>query len=60
MPKTPNNNAFSSYCRNEVGLDVKEVADLAKVPRRTFYDWWATRREAVELIIDGIKYRQKK
>lgn len=50
--------AFSAYCRKHVGRDAKEVADLANVPRRTFYDWWRSRRTAVELIIEGIKYRQ--
>lgn len=52
--------AFSAYCRARVGLDAKEVAVIAQVPRRTFYDWWITRRTAVELIIDGIKHRNSK
>lgn len=51
--------AFSKYCRENVGLDATEVADLAKVPRRTFYDWWTTRRRAVELIVNGIKREQE-
>jgi len=59
MSKIAEKKAFSAYCRSEVGLDVKEVADLAGVPRRTFYDWWATRRAAVELMVDGIKFRNK-
>ncbi|MBO1273619.1 MULTISPECIES: hypothetical protein [Shewanella] len=57
MAEPADKEAFSAYCRAQVGLDAKEVADLAKVPRRTFYDWWATRRTAVELIVDGIKHR---
>jgi capsule polysaccharide export protein KpsE/RkpR len=59
MAESAEKEAFSAYCRAKVRLDAKEVADLAKVPRRTFYDWWETRRPAVELMIDGIKYRQK-
>lgn len=51
--------AFSKYCRENVGLDAKEVADLAKIPRRTFYDWWTTRRRAVELIVNGIRREQE-
>ncbi|PKQ52113.1 hypothetical protein CR151_17140 [Vibrio cholerae] len=59
MTQTTEKEAFSAYCRDSVGLDAKEVADLANVPRRTFYDWWRTRRTAVELIIEGIKHRQE-
>jgi predicted transcriptional regulator len=46
---------LSKYCKTNCGLDAKEVADLAQVPRRTFYDWWSGRRRAVELIVLGIK-----
>ncbi|AZG35398.1 MULTISPECIES: hypothetical protein [Shewanella] len=46
---------FSKYCKANCGLDATEVADLAQVPRRTFYDWWKTRRRAVELIVLGLK-----
>jgi predicted transcriptional regulator len=46
---------LSKYCKNNCGLDATEVADLAQVPRRTFYDWWSGRRRAVELIVKGIK-----
>lgn len=46
---------LSRYCKTNCGLDAKEVADRAKVPRRTFYDWWTGRRRAVELIVLGIK-----
>lgn len=59
MAESADKDAFSAYCRAKVGLDAQEVADIAKVPRRTFYDWWKTRRPAVELIVDGIKFRQK-
>lgn len=59
MNKDTNKEAFSAYCRQELGLDAKEVADIAQVPRRTFYDWWQTRRKAVELIIEGIKHRNQ-
>lgn len=50
---------LSIYCKENCGLNAKEVADLAEVPRRTFYDWWIYRRKAVELIIDGINSRRK-
>ncbi len=46
---------LSSYCKENCGLDAKETADKAEVPRRTFYDWWKNRRRAVELIVKGIK-----
>lgn len=46
---------LSKYCKDNCGLDAKEVADYAKVPRRTFYDWWKNRKRAVELIVNGIK-----
>lgn len=46
---------LSKYCKTNCGLDAKEVADLAQVPRRTFYDWWTGRRRAVELIVLGVK-----
>lgn len=45
---------LSEYCKKNCGLDAKEVADRAEVPRRTFYDWWGTRRRAVELIVKGL------
>lgn len=45
---------LSEYCRKTCGLDAKEVANLAQVSRRTFYDWWSGRRRVVELIIKGI------
>jgi predicted transcriptional regulator len=50
---------LSAYCKKECGLEAKEVADYAEVPRRTFYDWWNGRRRAVQLIVMGIKYDQK-
>ena len=50
---------LSRYCKDNCGLDAKEVADYAKVPRRTFYDWWKGRRRAVELIVLGIKHEQQ-
>lgn len=46
---------LSRYCKDNCGMDAKEVADYAQVPRRTFYDWWGTRKRAVKLIIKGIK-----
>lgn len=46
---------LSKYCKINCGLDAKQVADYAKVPRRTFYDWWSSRKKAVELIVRGIK-----
>lgn len=49
---------LSQYCKDNCGLDAKEVADLAQVPRRTFYDWWKSRRRAVELIVLGLKTEQ--
>jgi CRP-like cAMP-binding protein len=49
---------LSIYCKDNCGLDAKEVADYAGVPRRTFYDWWTGRRKVVELIIKGIKTEQ--
>lgn len=45
---------LSRYCKENCGLDAKEVADIAEVPRRTFYDWWKNRRRAVELIVKGV------
>ncbi|CAH0543293.1 hypothetical protein [Vibrio marisflavi] len=51
--------AFSAYCREQLGLDVKEVANIAEVPRRTFYDWWESRNKAVRLIVAGIKHAQQ-
>ncbi|WP_299496397.1 hypothetical protein [uncultured Shewanella sp.] len=59
-------NELSRFCKDNCGLDAKEVADYAQIPRRTFYDWWKNRRRAVELIVLGIKtekmsdYRSKK
>lgn len=50
---------LSLYCREQAGLDAKEVADLAGIPRRTFYDWWSGRRRVVELIIKGLKFEKK-
>jgi hypothetical protein len=49
---------LSQYCKDNCGLDAKEVADLAQVPRRTFYDWWKSRRRTVELLVLGIKTEQ--
>lgn len=51
---------LSAYCKANCGLDAKEVADYAQVPRRTFYDWWKSRRRAVELIVSGIKSEREK
>ncbi len=51
---------LSRYCKDNCGLEAKEVADYARVPRRTFYDWWKARRRAVELIVKGIKSEQNK
>ena len=50
---------LSEYCREKCGLDAKQVADIAQVPRRTFYDWWTGRRRAVELIVLGVKTEQE-
>jgi hypothetical protein len=52
--------AFSKYCKDTCGFDATEVADLAQVPRRTFYDWWKSRRRVVELIVLGIKTEKSK
>ncbi|MDI5833692.1 hypothetical protein [Shewanella xiamenensis] len=59
MRDTDEKDAFSEYCKTKLGMKANAVADYAQVPRRTFYDWWHTRRHAVDLIIDGILYRQK-
>lgn len=50
--------SLSSYCRQQCGLDAEDVAEMAGVSRRTFYDWWRNRRRAVELIIKGIQMEQ--
>lgn len=47
---------LSAYCKKHCGMDAKAVADLAGVPRRTFYDWWDGRRRVVELIVAGVKF----
>jgi len=52
--------AFSEYCKANCGLDATKVADLAQVPRRTFYDWWKSRSRAVELIVLAIKIEKSK
>lgn len=49
---------LSKYCKETCGLDAKEVADSAQVPRRTLYDWWQSRKRVVELIVQGIKQEQ--
>lgn len=50
-----NESELSQYCKENCGLDAKQVADYAQIPRRTFYDWWKSRRKAVELIVIGVK-----
>jgi hypothetical protein len=45
---------LSRYCKDNCGLDAKAAADYAEIPRRTFYDWWGTKRRAMELVIKGI------
>lgn len=46
---------LSRFCKDNCGLDAKEVADYAGIPRRTFYDWWKSRNKAVKLMVKGIK-----
>jgi predicted transcriptional regulator len=46
---------LSKYCKETCGLDAKEVADYANLPRRTFYDWWKSRKDVVRLMVKGIK-----
>jgi len=46
---------LSRFCKDHCGLDAKETADYAGIPRRTFYDWWKSRNKAVKLMIKGIK-----
>ncbi len=46
---------ISAFCRKELGMDAQDVALLAEVPRRTFYDWWKSRNKAVRFMIAGIK-----
>lgn len=45
---------LSAYCKAHCGLDAKAVADIARVSRRTLYNWWQTRRRTVELIVSGV------
>lgn len=56
MPKDNIQDELSAFCKKECGMDAKAVADYAEIPRRTFYDWWSSRRKAVQLIIKGIKH----
>jgi len=49
---------LSHYCKSTCGLEAKDVAAIANVPRRTLYDWWQNRRRVVELIVKGIKHEQ--
>ena len=56
---TKENTELSQYCKDNCGLDAKETADYAGVPRRTFYDWWDGRNKAVKLIVLGIKTELK-
>ena len=46
---------LSQYCKENCGLDAKQVAAYAKMPRRTFYAWWGSRREIVKLIVLCVK-----
>lgn len=56
MPKDNKQDELSAFCKKECGMDAKAVADYAEIPRRTIYDWWNSRRKAVQLIIKGIKH----
>lgn len=56
MSKDNKQDELSAFCKKECGMDAKAVADYAEIPRRTFYDWWSSRRKAVQLIIKGIKH----
>lgn len=50
----PGTDDLSAYCKTRCGMDVTEVVELSEVPRRTLYDWWRSRRRAVELIVAGL------
>lgn len=48
------NDDLSAYCKAMCGMDATDVANLANIPRRTFHQWWHSRRSVVELIVKGV------